>query len=367
MQNSDDSKESPKTISGAETAAKNELLIQLGKNLCAARLAAGLSVKQISETTRINSSFIESIEQGDLSQLPGLAFGRGFIDCICKELKIEPKSFLNLYDDYIKSNQLNDFKTLDPCNSNHIRQSSDEKKTLKNLNQFWSPSEKNRGLLKNGGNYVTYSLYFAAILGLFLITFSYFKKNKPVTPNSVVSESTNSMAPIPANEIETFTVSDIADTQTEDLAPVDSNGVNSRVEPLAQNTGKIPAPENAPISPTKPQVGEQKTSPSDSAEDENPAPTAQAKTTASKNTIYIKVLEPSDIRQRCDGGGYQTKRWEQSGEISFNAACEITLFDAAAVELTFNGAPLGNLGNKNIRRNLSFSNQPVKSAATQKL
>jgi cytoskeleton protein RodZ len=51
----------------------------IGQRLKALRESRGMTLQDISARTRINQSFLDKIEQGDMAGLPGLAFVKGFL------------------------------------------------------------------------------------------------------------------------------------------------------------------------------------------------------------------------------------------------------------------------------------------------
>jgi cytoskeleton protein RodZ len=66
-----------------------ELFSQIGARLKAAREARGYTLRELSSHTRINLGFLEKIEAGDLSGLPGIAFVKGFIRNYISVLEIQ--------------------------------------------------------------------------------------------------------------------------------------------------------------------------------------------------------------------------------------------------------------------------------------
>ncbi len=70
---------------------------QIGAYLRAARVAAGMSVAQMSETTRITKAHIEALEEGDFDMLPGIAYTPGFIRNYCLVLKLDPAMPVSAY------------------------------------------------------------------------------------------------------------------------------------------------------------------------------------------------------------------------------------------------------------------------------
>jgi len=72
-------------------------LSQIGQILNQEREHYGLSLKQISEATRISRTQLEAIEKGDYSKLPAKAYVRGFIQAYCKVLNMDSDPLLELF------------------------------------------------------------------------------------------------------------------------------------------------------------------------------------------------------------------------------------------------------------------------------
>jgi cytoskeleton protein RodZ len=66
-----------------------ELFAQIGARLRVAREERGYTIQELSSQTRINQSFLDKIEGGDLAGLPGLAFVKGFIRNYISVLEIK--------------------------------------------------------------------------------------------------------------------------------------------------------------------------------------------------------------------------------------------------------------------------------------
>jgi cytoskeleton protein RodZ len=81
-----------------------ELLVEVGLKLRAAREAAGLSIDEISATTRINRGFLAQMEAGDLKGLPDPAFVRGFLRNIMQAIELTDPE---LVDDFSRATGLN--------------------------------------------------------------------------------------------------------------------------------------------------------------------------------------------------------------------------------------------------------------------
>lgn len=73
--------------------------VSLGDELRAARASRGLSVDQIEEDLRIKAKYIESIENCDLSTLPGKVYVDGFIKNYASYLNLDPDEILRRFDE----------------------------------------------------------------------------------------------------------------------------------------------------------------------------------------------------------------------------------------------------------------------------
>ena len=69
----------------------------LGDMLRAERERQGLSVKDIEKGTSIRALYIESIENGDFSQLPGEVYTKGFIRNYANFLKMDADAMVKRY------------------------------------------------------------------------------------------------------------------------------------------------------------------------------------------------------------------------------------------------------------------------------
>ncbi|HBY62957.1 MAG TPA: hypothetical protein DEH78_24300 [Solibacterales bacterium] len=61
------------------------------------RQAAGVSLKQIVETTKISSRFLEAIEMEQFDQLPGGIFDTNYIRQYAEAIRMDPAPVLDLY------------------------------------------------------------------------------------------------------------------------------------------------------------------------------------------------------------------------------------------------------------------------------
>lgn len=69
----------------------------LGERLRLAREARGISLREISEQTRISTRYLEQIEADDYKHLPGGIFNRSFVKAFAKHVGVDEEEALSLY------------------------------------------------------------------------------------------------------------------------------------------------------------------------------------------------------------------------------------------------------------------------------
>ncbi|MCA1849501.1 MAG: helix-turn-helix domain-containing protein, partial [Acidobacteria bacterium] len=88
------SKSSDQTHEGRTRAGAN---ISLGEQLRLAREARGITLREISEQTRISVRYLEAIEADDYRHLPGGIFNRSFIKAYARYVKFDEDEALEAY------------------------------------------------------------------------------------------------------------------------------------------------------------------------------------------------------------------------------------------------------------------------------
>lgn len=71
---------------------------ELGRQMSAAREAAGKSVQDVADTTRIRGSLIRSMEAGDFAPCGGHVYARGHLRSIASTLGVDSAVFISAYD-----------------------------------------------------------------------------------------------------------------------------------------------------------------------------------------------------------------------------------------------------------------------------
>jgi len=91
---------------------------ELGDYIRRLREESEVSREELAETTRINLRYLEALEKGDIEELPGVVFVRGFIRTIFSELDRNPDRALSLVEDCYPEDEWDDSET--PAGSRRI-------------------------------------------------------------------------------------------------------------------------------------------------------------------------------------------------------------------------------------------------------
>jgi cytoskeletal protein RodZ len=153
---------------------REKSLADLSEQAKQRREAAGLSLEEISQSTKIHKRFLEAIEQGDIDKLPGMVFSRGFIKNYLVSIGAE-----DLYPE---------FENLLKTDAGGVQTES--------LVSYMPPQ---KGFQKNS-RWWLYGLLFAIIgISLFIVwqqrdDLITLKENPPVTDTAVLSEDQSTEA-----------------------------------------------------------------------------------------------------------------------------------------------------------------------------
>jgi cytoskeletal protein RodZ len=72
-------------------------MIRVGQRLKEARLAKGLTLEEVSQATKIRSSFLASIEKGEYHSLPSSSYAQGFVRNYAEFLGLPQREILALF------------------------------------------------------------------------------------------------------------------------------------------------------------------------------------------------------------------------------------------------------------------------------
>ena len=74
----------------------------IGEQLRSAREERGISLREISDQTRISVRYLESIETNDYKRLPGGIFNRSFVKAYARSVGFDEKAAIDGYSQYMR-------------------------------------------------------------------------------------------------------------------------------------------------------------------------------------------------------------------------------------------------------------------------
>ncbi len=297
-----------------------------GARLKAAREAKGLTAEALSQLTRINQNYIEALEEGALDRLPGAVFGRGFVRCITKNIKIEGDDHLNEFNACWNEAAPTSVLKVEIKSKPPRRHAEAVAKAISTL----------QSLVRRGVIFKVAVPLAAVAAGIFVI-----RHGSPHLPDlgrylhlGAASVATPEPAKGPAKELDLTPAKPVVEQ------PV------AATEPVAMQPEVAKAEEATPEAP--PEKPEAVTAPV-------PEHPAGATTAANEQVLELTVTEPVRVRLDVDKGQPVTKELTpDTYRFSFNDKADLLIYDAAALKISFNGKQLGSLGTKGRVRRLSF-------------
>lgn len=304
-----------------------------GQVVRAHRERAGISLVSLAQATRISVSFLEAIEVGQVDKLPGQVFGRGFLRSICTTIQVPALLFLEAFDLCWEGEHL-----MAPPKLNKTKA---ERKAEAKSPRPWLIASRMRSW--------RWEVVVGALIVIVAVVVSlYVDKNDERTSKS------RAMPKAALHEAVTKPRSPAADKTALAVAPAVARPQD---RPTVQ----------ALTDPTNPAVVEQKKSSPQSAQPklvakQEPAP-AQPKLTAAsakfEQVLELKVTQPVRIKIATDKDGMVTKELKpDTYRFRFEDSADLLIYDAAALDVSFNGRSLGPLGNKGRVRRFTFEAKP---------
>jgi len=314
---------------GQVAADAQESLKAFGALLRKTREQAGFTIEQIAESTRILQPFVRALEDGEFHKLPGAVFGRGFLKSICKTMGVEPTPLLAAFARAVGA---------------PLEKSSLQVPVHDSVAKFKFGGENDDRFANVGGwlqnkytlltkRQLTFSLAVGAVIIVVLSLLLGFPRSttpeKPAAPQSIETTGPSGAEVQPANE-EEETAEAAKEVAPPDAATVAGAAKNPAVEP----------PPAAAADPVE-QAAEYKVA----ADPAQGAP----------HLLVFAVKSPVKVRMRIDNDKWTTTQLEpQKYEFQFNESAEFLVFNAAAVDIAFDGKALGSLGKEGRVRRLSF-------------
>lgn len=302
-----------------------------GQKLREAREKVGYTIEELAYATKIMPSFIENLEVGEFDKLPGEVFIRGFVKSMCKSLNENPEAMLQLIEQSYGLRKERLLVVPGSPGASRVRIGSERPERRFNINLDFikelAPLVNNRK--------VGYVL--AAVAGFVILV------SIGVGLSSIIRSNSAKVAETKSEPVELH----ISGETGANDAPADPTKEQAAVAEDASEPNKD-APKSGEDAKQKEEVTVIAAQPQGGAEGLAPA-------IPSEQLLELKVKEAVNIRINIDKRGWETARYEpETYKIKFKDDVNILVFDAAAVDISFNGKSIGSLGSKGRVRRLSF-------------
>lgn len=281
-----------------------------GDRLRREREMRGITLDEITESTKISRRHLEALEREHFDQLPGGVFNKGFVRAYAR--------FLGLDEDQAVA----DYSA-----------ASNEQPEPENKFPLEIHEEPNRELNPRRSNF---PLIFAiaALVGV-LVGYGFWIKSKP--HNSAPVESTRQSAPAStANQPQANAPTSPATASSPELTNDPSQAAATKQPPAESAATSLPA--------------EQK---------HEAAPAESANSPAQEKTFFvqIKAKEDSWVSIVADGKSVMQRVLpaDKNKKIKAGKSLILRTGNAGGIEVSFNGRPLGALGNENEPLTLTFN------------
>jgi cytoskeleton protein RodZ len=278
-----------------------------GDRLRREREMRGITLDEITESTKISRRHLEALEGEHFNQLPGGVFNKGFVRAYARFLGIDEDQAVADYS-----------------------AASNEQPEAENKFPLEIHDEPNRQLNPRSSKLPL--IFAVAALAGVLVGYGFWVKSKP--HNSVSIESTRP----PVN----------AATEPQ---PTDTNPQSGISSTRNSTNDSVPAIKQAPA---------QVAAASQPAEqNSHSAPAESAETPAARNAFLVQIVAKEDswVSIVADGKSVMERVLAADKHKNVKAGKSLILRtgNAGGIEVSFNGRPLGALGNENEARTLTFN------------
>lgn len=319
---------------------------QLGETLKQAREKAGMSYDAVAQITKITRTFIVALETGDLERLPGVVFGRGFVRSIARVLELDPDELCQIYVQcWVPSGTEKTLKVGAGQGTISNRMPARRRLVFDIGNMMKKSTVSNMNI--SGGKSVALLVaipLFALVVAM--VTAGVKRGQKPAAKPDLVAQVAVQSAVEPEVVVP-------ANPQVVAKEPVAPRLVKE--EPV-KPPGKPPVtPVLAIVEASKPAV-------------EEPALELRSEKANFEHVLELVVIEPVKIKMLADGKQPSIRQLKPDAyRFTFTDRAELTVYDAAAVEVAFNGRSLGSLGAKGRIRKLIFQSGNPESASNNQV
>ncbi len=315
---------SDQTISAKASATQPDiktLRLQLGNLLKQAREKSGMSHDAVAQITKIGRGFVIALEAGEFEKLPGAVFGRGFVCSIARVLNLDSQEISKLYAKcWATTESEQTFKGGAAKGVIAQRMPARRKMAFDIGNLFRNSPVVN--LKISGGKSAILLLSVPVLVLVVAIVIAGVKGGQKrvagQAPKTQQTQEVLAAVAVPA----------------------------AAVQPVAKPSN-APNVANAP----KPAI-------------EEPTMELRSEKANFEHVLELVVIEPVKIKLIADGKQPSIRQLKPDAyRFAFADRADLTVYDAAAVDLAFNGRSLGSLGAKGRIRRLIFQSGTPESAA----
>lgn len=311
----------------AAFAGDGTTMASFGEELRRQRELRSVSLREISDSTKINIRFLEALEANDFKHLPGGQFNKGFIRAYARHIGVDGEDMVNAY-------------TLE------VRRQEEEAPTSRasTPRARLDPADR-RALIALG---VLAAIVVLIGLGVWYLFFHKRRVGAATPETSRAAHGRRNPAPR-----EGGTASGAASPATSQAAP------ESAGPPGAEGSKSAPVPSDAPTSAEPPPA----TAPAPAPRSDNTdARATAAASTGVEMTLRAVPLQSVKFGLLCDGKEAFSGTLEPGRSLSFTCAgvYDITVEDAGAVNLSIDGERIyvGRRGQSIAGRHVSRANLP---------
>ena len=293
-----------------------------GDRLRREREMRGITLNEITESTKISRRHLEALEGEHFEQLPGGVFNKGFVRAYARFLGIDE-----------------DQAVADYSAASNEQPEPEDKFPLE-------IHEEPKRELNPRRSRVPLVFALAVLVGV-LVGYGFWMKSRPRNSAAVATQSTP--APVAVSEPKAQTPAPQPETSSS-AEPAKTATESAPSKPAAKPVPQEVARETESVQPSS---GHTSTAAGDVSDDPPPSPVVK------ENSFFVQVKAKEDswVSIVADGKSVMQRVLAADKQKKIKAGKSVILRtgNAGGIEVSFNGRPLGALGNENEPRTLTFN------------
>ncbi|MGE0174741.1 MAG: helix-turn-helix domain-containing protein [Oligoflexales bacterium] len=321
-----------------QVSDRSHLALEFGEYIKNLRINAGYSIDRVSSATKIGKDFIEALELGQVDKLPGRVFARGFIRSLCRNYQVPVDDVLEKFEEAFgqESNAVESSATVLQADKE-----TDTRKILGKIEKKVWLSEKIENLPLSR-YFHTIPLLTMGVVSISLIMVIFYLTEGPVVQDQTAGKSERAKI--------------IAEAERQ---PAAGEAIDSELaEGTDGETDVATAPTQEQV--VQQQINETSVPISSDNKSESVAATEPAKGASATDQQSLKLDVKSAVKVKIafDKGSYEIMQLEPGEhKFEFKDEAKVLIYDAGALNVSFNGKDLGDLGKPGRIRRLSFKKE----------